>query len=349
MRALRFWISILTISTLGVCAAAVPDAAAQGKIVVAQAVDNIVFLPTYVAIAKGYWKEEGLDVDLQMVKDGPVAVTAVLAGQAQATANSADTPLLAKKAGGNIIIVANLLDKGMADIVVSTAALKSRGITMETWNRMPYADRAKLYKGLRWAIIGPGGLTDLLVRASIKAAGYEPDRDTSILPIGGSPEIYAAFKAGRVDVMLQAPPYSRVAVAEGVGVIAGGLHEVGPQFADFAYEVIAVEAGWATKNAETVRKLVRAIARACDYVRSVDSTQVAKDLHGQGYFTNVEPTLLAESVKAVVPTVAPGGRITKASIDNMVKFYLDAGTIKAGEMPSTQEGGFWTTEYLPKR
>src|SRR4029450_12719411 len=187
MRTWRFWIGILAISSLAVCAALISGADAQGKIGIAQAVDNIVFLPTYVAIAKGYWKEEGLDVDLQMVKGGPVAVTAVLAGQAQATANSADTPLLAKKAGRNIVIVANLLDKGMADIVVSTAAHKSKGVTLDAWNRMPYSERAKLYKGTRWAVIGPGGLTDLVVRATIKAAGFEPDRDTSILPIGGAP------------------------------------------------------------------------------------------------------------------------------------------------------------------
>ncbi len=173
MRTWAAWIGIAATVALGAGVAQAPGVAAQSKIVIAQSVDNIVFLPTYVAIAKGYWKEEGLDVDLQMVKGGPVAVTAVLAGQAQATANSADTPLLAKKAGGNIVIVANLLDKGMADIVVSTAALKSKGITVEAWNRMPYAERAKLYKGTRWAVIGPGGLTDLLVRATIKAAGYE--------------------------------------------------------------------------------------------------------------------------------------------------------------------------------
>jgi hypothetical protein len=53
MRAWRFWISIMAVSALGVCPAAVPGAGAQGKIVIAQAVENIVFLPTYVARSSG--------------------------------------------------------------------------------------------------------------------------------------------------------------------------------------------------------------------------------------------------------------------------------------------------------
>jgi hypothetical protein len=32
----------------------------------------------------------------------------------------------------------------------------------------------------------------------------------------------------------------------------------------------------------------------------------------------------------------------------MVKFYVDAGNVKAAEVPSTEEGVFWTTKYLPR-
>jgi ABC-type nitrate/sulfonate/bicarbonate transport system substrate-binding protein len=277
-----------------------------------------------------------------------VAVTAVMSGQAQATANSADTPLLARKAGANLLIVANIADKGPAEIVVAKKVLDDNGISLDRWQKMSYAERTKYYKGLRWAILGPGGLTDLLVRATIRGAGYDPDRDTKILPVGGSLELYAALRAGLVDAMVQSPPASQLAIAEGYGVKAGDLHEVSKDFDEFSYQVIAVEAGWAERNAQTTRKLVRGIARACDYVRTADPKQVAAELQSHGYFAKIDPAILSASVRVVASSIAKGGRVTKRSIDNMVKFYVDAGNVKAAEVPSTEEGVFWTTKYLPQ-
>ena len=322
--------------------------AAQQKVVLVQASDSISFLSTYVAVAKGYWKEEGLDVDFQIVKGGPVAVTAVISGQAQATANSADTPLLAKKTGANLLIVANIADKGPAEIVVSKKVLEDNGITVDRWQKMSYAERTKYYKGLKWAILGPGGLTDLLVRATIRGAGLDPDKDTTIIPVGGSLEIYAALRSGHVDAMVQSPPASQVAILEGYGVKVGDLHEVSKQFDEFAYQVLAVEARWAERNEETLRKLVRGLARAGDYVRTADARQIAAELQAHGHFAKIDPKILAESVRVVASSMAKGARVTKASIDNMVKFYVDAGNVKAADVPSTEEGVFWTTKYLPK-
>jgi ABC-type nitrate/sulfonate/bicarbonate transport system substrate-binding protein len=108
---------------LGQPAAQTPAPAHKGKIVITQAVDALSFLPMYVGRAKGFWEAEGLDAEVRIVKGGPIVTSAVIAGQAQFTATSADAPLLARRAGGTILIVANILDKGPAEIVIHKEVL----------------------------------------------------------------------------------------------------------------------------------------------------------------------------------------------------------------------------------
>lgn len=318
----------------------------KGKVVIAQAVDAFSFLPMYVARAKGFWEQEGVDVEVRIVKGGSIAASAVVAGQAQVAATSADAPLLAARAGANILIVANILDKGPAEIVIHKSVLEKNSITLDQFEKMPFAERAKLFKGLRWGIIGPGGLTDLQVRASIKGGGWNPDRDTTIVNIGGSPELFAALNAGRIDGLVQNPPYTRQAVKEGFGVYVGTLFDVSPIFTDFAYEVLAVEGEWAKKNPDLARKVVRGMARANDYTRTTDAAVVAKEVHK--FFPKIDLDILTASTRSQGRSVAAGARVTRKQMEAMVKFYIDGGTIKPSEAPKLDEGIFWTTEYLPK-
>lgn len=317
------------------------------KITIAQAVDSLAFLPVYVALSEGYWKDQGLDVELKFVKGGPVATSALVAKQVDVASNSSDTALLASKAGADVEIVANLLDKGLSDIVVRKSVLERNGISEVEWKSMSYTDRSKVFKGTRWAIIGPGGLTDLSVRSVITAAGFDPEKDTKIIPIGDGAQILAALRAGRVDAIAFEPPFSREAINRGFGVLVGGLYEASPLFKELSFQSFTVRKDFAASHKDAMRKLGAGIAKACDFSRNSTAAEVAKSLHTAGYFKEMAPELLEASVSAVQPTVAPGCRVTQTSIDKMVDFYVMAGEIKKADAPPTDQGEMWTNEYLP--
>jgi NitT/TauT family transport system substrate-binding protein len=60
------------------------------------------------------------------------------------------------------------------------------------------ADVAAL-RGTQIAISGPGGFDTLLIRALLEDRGIDPERDVTLVPIGGSSERTAALLAGQVS------------------------------------------------------------------------------------------------------------------------------------------------------
>ena len=98
-----------------VCAVAFAGAApAQEKktLIVAEPVHGTGYLPLYVAIAKGYFSDLGLDVKVMTVESGSGHTNAVLSGQAFAFIGGPEHDAFAKLKGAELRSVVNVVDRG---------------------------------------------------------------------------------------------------------------------------------------------------------------------------------------------------------------------------------------------
>jgi len=68
---------------------------------------------------------------------------------------------------------------------------KSKGVT----ESMPLADKIKALKGLTVGVTNPGALTAHLAAFVIRKAGYNPQQDVNIVPIGSGPTWLDTVKA----------------------------------------------------------------------------------------------------------------------------------------------------------
>src|SRR5262249_44005142 len=83
----------------------------KNKVVFAQATDGFLYVPLYVARAKGYFKDEGLNVDAIVFKGGAPAMTAVIKNEAQVLISSPPVIVNARKQGLDMIAFSAVMDQ----------------------------------------------------------------------------------------------------------------------------------------------------------------------------------------------------------------------------------------------
>jgi NitT/TauT family transport system substrate-binding protein len=149
--------------------------------------DGITFFPLSVANQLGYMKEEGIDLDLQVVNGSSAVVQQIAAGNAQMAVILAPNTLLGFAEGVKYKAFYDFLTRNTFDVKVLPAA--------------PINKLAEL-KGKN---IGTIDLTrgDLpLLRAQLTHAGMNPSRDVNFVALGPTLPVHAlALKDGKVQAL----------------------------------------------------------------------------------------------------------------------------------------------------
>src|SRR3972149_9386793 len=215
----------------------------QGKIIVGLASVNVAFLPVYVTEAKGFFKDEGLDVLLVLFNAGATNLQALIGGDVQI----------------------------MGSAFVETIGGRAAGVDIKNFwgvcNIMPFQlysqpdfKSMKQAKGKRFAISRFGSLTDFLTRATLRHFNLS-EKEVTILQIGSTPARFAALQAKGVDASIVWFPVTEIAKAQGYNKLLD-LKEV---FPEWPYETFAAREGYLAKEKDQVTKFLRAYQRAVTF------------------------------------------------------------------------------------
>jgi NitT/TauT family transport system substrate-binding protein len=127
-------------------------------------------LPFRIAIAKGFFKDQGLTVEQIFVRGGPTAIAALVSGNVDfASIGGAQAPIRSNARGLDLQIIASLSN------YTNYALLGSK--------------EAKSVEELRGKIIGvtgAGAFSDFAVRIFLKRNNLDPDKDVTLRAIGGT-------------------------------------------------------------------------------------------------------------------------------------------------------------------
>lgn len=300
-----------------------PAAFAQTKIRLTQPVDSLTFFPVYVGRRLGYFKDEGIELEVISTAGGGPHLQAVIAGEAQFTASPGSYQLAALKQGKRAIGVFNILKRNIIGVVVHRDVAKKLGITEKT----PFQEKIKKIKGLTFGVTRPGALTYILAEDVIRRAGYVPNKDVSILAVGGGSTIVPALKERKVDVIFISTPHPERAVAEGFGqwFINNAAGE-DPTMREFMMSSLMVSPEYAQKNPEVVRAMVRAMRRSTEYIVThslQDSVEAVKPFFGKEIPVNA----LVESVRTVKTAIAEDGLMSELAVKTAVDIMKKGGQL----------------------
>jgi NitT/TauT family transport system substrate-binding protein len=280
-------------------------------------------LPVFLAQNKNYFADEKLEVEINSTNGGGPDIRALIAGDVDFSFTTGDNVILAHQEGKPLLMVMSGLNKLFINWAIHKDAAKAKGITETT----PLAEKMKALKGMTIGMTNAGALTAHLASFVVRKAGLNPQSDVNIVPIGSGPTWLAALENRKVDVALTAPPTPDMAINRGFAMLfINNAKGEDPSISEFLMENLIVRPETAKKDADTVRRMVRALARANQWALKSTAEQVAEALKPS--MTTIAPELLLAGVKSVLATLSGDGRTSEKSVQITQDILEQAGILK---------------------
>ena len=204
---------------------------------------SILDMPYVIARDRGFFREEGLEVEFIFMK-AIQTVQAMLAGGVD-FGTATGTAISAAVNGADVRVVFALTDKPSFDMI-----------------SQPNITNVQQMRGKKLGISAPGSLTEILARQILLVNKIPPDQVT-MLSLGTSDVTYVALKAGTIDATMLQVPQNLISQEEGYRKIASGAD---------VYR--AVQGGLTTtktvisERPEVVTKVIRATRKALRLIRN---------------------------------------------------------------------------------
>lgn len=290
-------------------------AASDLRITLAQPSHGFLYLPIYVARGLDYFRDQGLNVEVTVFEKGAsAALTAVLAGENDVYVGLPAVPLQAWMKGRKTLLFAALLSRCGSDIVLSAKAADRVRLAAR---RTP-KEKAEALNGLKIAVAGPGSITDLVVRNVATYGGLEPDRDMTIIPIGGGSNMLSAFGQGRVDGYCLSAPTSTIGIAKMGGVrLFDFAKDEYPPLNRFLFTALSANESWLSSNRDAAVRLVRALGQALDAMR--ERPDAAREAV-RSFYPQLEPAILDQAWEQAAPAFTPDLTLDPAGIERNFEF-----------------------------
>jgi NitT/TauT family transport system substrate-binding protein len=195
---LRFAAHVVTV---GAALVLFPAFAQAQKFVVAWSAVSALNSPFWVMNDAGFWKQEGLDIQLVYIASSPTVARATLAGE---------------------IVLSGANSQGL-----STSARRRRSAARARSQRgglyVMAAPEIKTVNDLKGKVVGVtrfGASTDFGMRMLLSKYGLEPAKDVPFIQIGGMPELAAALSKKTVFAAPMSQPMVYLAQQAGMRMIA---------------------------------------------------------------------------------------------------------------------------------
>lgn len=230
--------------------ASVSIAAAQDAVTVGMA-NSVNQIPSLVAEAQGFFKDEGIEVNLQPVSRGTIAIEAVIAGSMQFAEVSTVAMLAA-------------VDNGIDLVTIGAGSRGFTGKMIGAPDMGEVNDIADL-KGKRIGIQVGTGVHGVFLMLLKKQGLSEADFDISNVRVRDMPTAMAS--AGTFDAVFGWEPMMQRTVQAGYGkeIISADKFQT---MAGITYPLILVgDRAWVESNRDAVQKFVNAYARAHKWIR----------------------------------------------------------------------------------
>lgn len=289
--------------------AATPAAAQLKKVRFSVASISISEVPFKLAQLKGFYREEGLDVEMILIR-GAVGVPALIGGSVDYTSSSGAV-IAAGVRGLKMKLLLIVAPKPAFDLVAS-----------------PQIQSIPQLKGKIVGLSSRGGAVDLLTQAVLKRNGLSPNTDVTSMVVGSQEELMIALRTGRISAALLSPPRQFMLYREGFKQLAYS----GDYMPTYPTGGIGATDDKIAKDPGEVSAFVRASLKGMKYYRQnrVESTNILA-----GFLGIKDPSLAAQVYSAHVERLAANGYEDDSWGNGAIEFTKQSLGIKK-EIPVSQ-------------
>ncbi|MGN6125487.1 MAG: ABC transporter substrate-binding protein [Humibacter sp.] len=310
--------------------ASATDSSGSTKIVIAEPVHGIGYLPLYAAIDNGYFTKQGLDVQTTTLTGG-AHVNAVLSGNAWGFIGGIESAAIANAKGAQLVAVAGVVDRANVYWVAR------KGVTINP------NDIAGSLKGLRIAASRHGGSVEIDTLYELKKLGLNPAKDVTIINNDVSGSELSLLKSGQADIAATSEPVLGQGVSQGVW--GEPFVSLPAELGKFAYSDIVTSKANVKSDPTTVKKFDEALSQGMNYVISNhDGAEKIAEKEFPTMQPDVIKTTLARTYK---DKFWDGVDVTPAALKVDLTVARDAGLLQDSSNPATASN-ILDLSYLPK-
>src|SRR5687767_673246 len=223
-----------------------PSVRAQ-KFVVAWSAVSALNAPFWVMNDAGFWKKEGLDIQLVYIASSPTVARATLAGE---------------------IVLSGANSQVIVDVGLNGGDLVAMGaITNVVAFYVMAAPEIKNVTDLKGKVVGVtrfGASTDFGMRMLLSKYGLEAVKDVPFIQIGGMPELTAALSNRTVFAAPMSQPMVYLAQKAGMRMIANLANEDIP----FMHIGLTTSKKWIRENRREAKAFIRAYGRSIHFMHN---------------------------------------------------------------------------------
>ncbi|PUA16881.1 nitrate ABC transporter substrate-binding protein [Glaciimonas sp. PCH181] len=303
-------------------------------IIMVGGITKMIYLPAKLSEQLGYFKDEGLDVELQSQPAGVDAENELLAGAVQAVVGFYDHSIDLQSKGKEVtaIVVFGQVP-GEVEMVSTKAAATIKSM----------AD----VKGKTLGVTGLGSSTNFLTQYLAARHGISSTQ-YSVLPVGADNTFIAAIKQGRIDAGMTTEPTASQLLKTGEASVLVDMRTVDGTVKAlgglYPASSLYVQRSWLNTHKVEAAKLARAFSKTLKFIKTHDAAEIAskmpKDYQGK------DKALYLQALQNSLPMFSADGRMPAGGPETVLQVLAAFNPNVKGKHIDLSKT--YTNEFIPQ-
>jgi NitT/TauT family transport system substrate-binding protein len=324
------------------CRGTSPDEAKAGgdtttsvKIMVG-GIDKVIYLPAKLTEQLGYFKAEGLDVQLLTEPSGATAENVLIAGDVQGVVGFYDHTIDLQTKGKCTTSVVQFADvPGEVEMVATGQAATIRS----------GAD----FKGKKLGVTSPGSSTDFLTQYLATKGGLKSG-DYTTVKAGAGQTFIASISNGGIDAGMTTDPTAAKLIStgqakvmldmrteEGTKAALGGLYPASSLYMDCA---------WVSAHPQAVQKLANAFVKTLRWIKANKPADIAAKMPAE--YAGGNPQLYVQAITSSIGMFNGDGLMKPEGAQNVLEVLSQFSPNVKGKKDQVDLSKTYTTAYVSK-
>ena len=240
---------------------------------------SVFYAPQYVAIAQGYFKEKGIEVEITTGQGADKVMTAVLAGQSDIGFAGPEASIYVYNEGkeDHTQVFAQLTKRDGSFLV-------ARDKTDEfDWNQL---------KGKTVIPGRKGGVPYMTFEYVLKQKEINPSTDVNLDDSISFDLMAGAFAGGKADYVTLFEPTASMTEAQGKGYIVASVGEAG---GEIPYTAYFAKKSYINNNKDIIQGFTNAVYKGQTWVKEHTAKEIAEKI--QSFFPDTDLNMLESSIQ----------------------------------------------------
>ena len=280
------------------------------EVTLAEVAHTIFYAPMYVAIENGYFKDNGINLNLVLASGADKVTAALLSGDADIGFCGSEATIY-------------VYNGGEKDYLKTFSQLTKKDgtflVSREKINNFTLNDlKGKTIIGGR-----AGGMPEMSLEYALKTNGIDPRKDVSIDTSIAFAAMSGAFIGGQGDFVTLFEPTATMVEQQGYGYIVANIGDLA---GTVPYTSYSARISYINNHKELIKNFDKAIQKGLDYVHSHSNSEIAKIIKKQ--FPDTKEKDLKIAIKNYRSAWPKTTTFTEESFNHLQDIMIDYGEIK---------------------